>query len=142
MVCDTLGLWLEVVILPASVPERQGAEETFWQLAGHEVSAWLEKVGADGGFEGKDWQARMQERFGWVVEIVKRHDAVEGFEMLPQRWIVERSFGWMNWYRRLSKDYEGQPRLSRAWLLWAMVDKMLRTLHPKPPLYPLRYHSI
>ena len=129
-------------MLPASVPERQGAEEIFWRLFGHPVCGSLEKVWADGGFAGREWQERMQQQFGWEIEIVKRSNDVQGFEVLPKRWVVERSFGWMNWYRRLSKDYEGHSRLSRAWLLWAMTDKMLRTLHPRPPLHPFRYRSI
>lgn len=130
MVCDTLGLWLEVVILPASVPERKGAEETFSRLAGEEISSALEVVWADGGFEGKEWQRSMEERFGFNVEIVKRCDGMSGFEVLPKRWIVERSFGWINNYRRLSKDYEGHCHFSRAWMLWAMINKMLHTLDP------------
>jgi transposase len=142
VVCDTLGLWLEVEVVPASVPERQGAEAAFWRLAGQEVCASLEKVWADGGFQGKQWQEKMQQKFGWNIEIVKRSDDMRGFEVLPKRWIVERSFGWMNWYRRLSKDYEGHTKLSRAWMLWAMTDKMLRTLNPKTPLHPFRYQSI
>lgn len=142
VVCDTLGFWLEVVVLPAKIGERAGAEEAFWRLANREICSSLEKVWADGGFEGQEWQEKMQRQFGWRVEIVKRSDAVQGFEVLPKRWIVERSFGWMNWYRRLSKDYEGHSTLSRAWLLWAMIDKMLRTLHPKPPKHPFRYRSI
>ena len=114
------------------MPERAGAEELFWQLAGQEVCASLEKIWADGGFEGQEWQHKIEPRFGWTIEVVKRCDGMQGFEVLPVRWIIERSFGWMNWYRRLSKDYEGHCHLSRAWLLWAMTDKMLRTLHPKP----------
>lgn len=129
IVCDTLGLWLEVVVLPASVPERAGAEEAFWRLAGQEVCAALEVVWADAGFEGQVWQERIEQKFGFSIEIVKRCDGMAGFEVLPKRWIVERSFGWMNYHRRLSKDYEGHTHLSRAWLLWAMTDKMLRTLH-------------
>jgi len=131
VVCDTLGLWLEVVVLPASVPERAGAEEAFWRLAGQEVCASLELIWADGGFEGKAWQQKIEQKFGFCVEIVKRCDGMAGFEVLPKRWIVERSFGWMNYYRRLSKDYEGHTHMSRAWMLWAMTDKMLGTLHPK-----------
>ena len=147
VVCDTLGLWLEVLVLPARVPERAGAEQLFWRLAGQEISAALEKVWADGGFAGQAWQARMQQQFGWQLEIVTRRDAAsqdaaDGFAVLPQRWIVERSFGWLNHYRRLSKDYEGHCAISRAWLLWALIDKMLRTLHPKPPRHSFRYHSI
>jgi putative transposase len=125
-----LGLWLEVVILPASVPERKGAEETFWRIAGQEICSSLEKIWADGGFEGQEWQQKIEDQFGFEVEIVKRSDEAKGFELLPNRWIVERSFGWMNYYRRLSKDYEGHSHMSRAWLLWAMNDKMLHSLVP------------
>lgn len=130
MVVDTLGYWLEVVVLPASVPERAGAEEVFWQMVGKEMGAKVEEIRADGGFEGEEWQERMYQQFGLEVEVIKRSDEAQGFELLPRRWVVERSFGWMNYYRRLSKDYEGHCHLSRSWLLWAMIDKMLHTLEP------------
>ncbi len=142
VVCDTLGNWLEVLVLPASVPERAGAEKLFWRLKEQEVAESLEKIWADGGFAGKEWQQRMQKQFGFEIEIIKRSDDVEGFEVLPKRWVVERSFGWMNWYRRLSKDYEGHTHLSRAWMLWAMIHKMINSLHPKPKLHPFRYRCI
>ncbi len=142
VVCDTLGNWLEVLVLPANVPERQGAEQLFWRMAGQEVCGSLQKVWADGGFAGKEWQHRMQKQFGFEVEIIKRSDEVQGFEVLPKRWVVERSFGWMNWYRRLSKDYEGHCHLSRACLLWAMIHRMLNSLPPKPKRHPFRYHCI
>lgn len=142
MVCDTLGNWIEVLVLPASVPERAGAEEIFWQMQGQEVCSSLEKIWADGGFAGKDFESRMKKQFGFELEIIKRSDDVKGFEVLPKRWVVERSFGWMNWYRRLSKDYEGHTHMSRAWMLWAMTHKMLNSLDPKPKLHPFRYHSV
>ena len=127
--------------MPAKVPERAGAHELFWHLADQEMAKALQLVWADGGFEGTDWQQLMQKKFGFEIEIVKRSDDVKGFEVLPIRWIVERSFGWMERYRRLSKDFEGHSHLSRAWMLWAMCDKMLHTLHPHPPLHPFRYKS-
>ena len=130
VVVDTLGYWLEVVVLPASVPERAGAEETFWRLVGRQMCASLELMWADGGFAGREWEQKMERQFGFEIEIVKRSDEAEGFEVLPVRWVVERSFGWMNYYRRLSKDYEGHVQLSRAWMLWAMIDKILHTLEP------------
>ena len=139
VVCDTLGNWLEVIVVPASVPERAGAEAVFWRLQGQAVCASLEKVWADGGFAGHEWQERMQKQFGFEIEIIKRSDGVKDFEVLPKRWVVERSFGWMNWYRRLSKDYEGHPFLARAWMLWAMIHKMLGSLHPKPKRHPFCY---
>ena len=131
MVVDSLGYWIEVLVLPASVPERAGAKKLFGEMEGQWMSAHLSTIIADAGFEGEAWQEQMYQQFGLEVEIVKRSDEAEGFELLPQRWIVERSFGWMNYYRRLSKDYEGHVRLSRAWMLWAMIDKILHTLEPE-----------
>ena len=130
MVVDSLGYWIEVLVLPAKVPERAGAEQVFWEMAGQPLCANLSVILADGGFEGEEWQERMYQQFGLEVEVVLRSDEAEGFELLPKRWIVERSFGWMNYYRRLSKDYEGHVRLSRSWMLWAMIDKILHTLEP------------
>ncbi|BCM91561.1 hypothetical protein IAD21_03436 [Abditibacteriota bacterium] len=142
MLVDTLGCFWEVVVLPAKVGERAGATVLFEHLAGQEVALALQKVWADGGFEGKAWQQQMQEHFGFTVEIIKRSDEAQGFELLPKRWVVERSFGWMNWYRRLSKDYEGHPFLARATLLWAMTHKMLQALKPKPKQHPFTYRSL
>ena len=131
VVVDSLGYWIEVVVVPASVPERAGAEALFGKMEGQEMSASLQTILADGGFEGQEWQEKIHQQFGLEVEVIKRSDEAEGFELLPQRWIVERSFGWMNYYRRLSKDYEGHVKLSRSWMLWAMVDKILHTLEPE-----------
>ncbi len=138
---DTVGCLLEVVVLPASVPERAGAQVLFERLHGQFVGELFQKVWADGGFEGQKWQQKMHEQFGWKVEIIKRSDDGKGFEVLPKRWVVERSFGWMNWYRRLSKDYEGHPFLARATLLWAMTHKMLQSLQPKPKQHPFTYRT-
>lgn len=63
----------------------------------------VQKVWADGGFEGQEWQARMKEQFGFEVEIIKRRDEAQGFEILPKRWVIERTFGWMNYYRRFEQ---------------------------------------
>lgn len=137
---------MEVLILPASVQERQGAEELFGHLKGDlwDQRVWekLQLVWADGGFQGSTWTQKIEKECKFRIEIVKRSDDVKGFEVLPRRWIVERSFGWMDRYRRLSKDYEGHSHLSRAWLLWAMCDKMLGELHPSPPLHPFRYRTV
>ncbi len=104
LVCDTLGCVLEIQVVPASVAERAGAEAVFWHLSQQQACEGLEKMWADGGFAGREWQGRMKAQFGFEVEIIKRSDDVKGFEVLPKRWVVERTFGWMNRYRRLSKD--------------------------------------
>ncbi len=114
VVVDTLGYWLEVLVLPASVPERAGAEARFWRIVGQSMCASLDVMWADGGFAGRGWQEKMERQFGFEVEIVKRNDGAEGFEVLPVRWVVERSFGWMNYYRRLSiKQRLRRPHLSQ-----------------------------
>ena len=64
----------------------------------------------------------------WALSIVKRSDAVRGFQVLPKRWIVERTFGWLNRARRLSKDYEQLPATEEAWVYCAMIHLMLRRL--------------
>lgn len=63
---------------------------------------------------------------GWILEIVKRSDDTKGFKVPPRRWVVERTFGWLNRYRRLSKDYEGLTESSQAFIYAAMIRIMLK----------------
>jgi putative transposase len=65
---------------------------------------------------------------GWVLEIVKRSDDVKGFQVLPHRWIVERTFGWLGRNRRLSKDYEGLPESSEAMIYAAVIHLMVKRM--------------
>lgn len=67
---------------------------------------------------------------GWSLEIIKRSPGVQGFERLPKRWVVERTFGWLGRYRRLSKDYEKLPETSEAMIQMAMIHIMVRRLEP------------
>lgn len=117
-------------VVAAKVGERAGAEKLFWQMVGKEMCAKLGEIRADGGFEGEEWQEKMYQQFGLEIEVIKRSDEAVGFELLPKRWVVERSFGCMNYYRRLSKDYEGHCQHSRAWMMWAMINKILHTIEP------------
>ncbi|MYA05433.1 MAG: transposase [Caldilineaceae bacterium SB0664_bin_22] len=66
----------------------------------------------------------------WVLDIVPRPTTAPGFQVLPRRWVVERTFAWLGRYRRLSKDYEGLPETSEAWIRLAMIDRMLHRLGP------------
>ncbi len=87
----------------------------------------LKKIFVDGGyFKGLiEWGKMM---FGYVIEAVKRSDAAKGFQLLPKRWIVERTFGWLNWERRLSKDYEHNPKHAEAFIYVAMINIMAKKL--------------
>jgi putative transposase len=99
---DTLGLIMVLVITAASVQERDGAKDVFTKASGQRR---LEKVWADSAYGGKlvDWTT---EHCPWELEIVRRPKDQKGFEVLPKRWVVERTFGWLNKYRLLSKEYE------------------------------------
>ena len=90
----------------------------------------LKPIWADGGYAGKllDWAKAAG---GWVLEIVKRTDDLAGFVVLPRRWIVERTFAWLNRYRRLSKDYETLPENSETLIRLAMINLMLHRLAPE-----------
>jgi Transposase and inactivated derivatives len=68
--------------------------------------------------------------FGWVLEIIKRSQASQGFVVLPRRWVVERTFAWLGRYRRLSKDYEELTCSSEAMIYISMTQLMLRRLAP------------
>ena len=88
----------------------------------------LKKIWADGAYSGKDLANWCQERDGWKLEVVKRDREAEGFEVLPKRWIVERTFGWLGKSRQLSKDYERKLQTSEALIEVAMIRLMLRRL--------------
>jgi transposase len=75
------------------------------------------------------------EHCGWLVEIIKRSDTATGFVVLPRRWVVERTFGWLTRCRRLSKDYEVETTTSEAWIYAAMVQLMLGRLARNPAVY-------
>jgi Transposase DDE domain len=65
---------------------------------------------------------------GWILEVVKRTDDVKGFKLLPRRWVVERTFGWLGRFRRMSKDYEFHPETSESLIHLAMINIMARRL--------------
>src|SRR5258707_427696 len=90
---------------------------------------FLLKLYADGGYQGAEFQAAAQRTMAQVnVEIVKRSDGVRGFVILPKRWLVERSFAWLNRCRRLAKDWECLSRKALAFLRLASIRLMLRKL--------------
>jgi putative transposase len=123
---DTLGLILGILIVAANVGERSGAEELFHQIKGKYPR--LIKVLADQGFDGEKYVAKVELLFGFIFEIVNKVLGVGGFQVIPKRWIVERTFGWLVWNRRLVKDYEEKTEVSKAFIQVAMIRLMLRQL--------------
>ena len=126
---DLLGLVLRVLVTSASVPERQGAKKVLTRVhqMGDKVKR-LHTVWMDGGYRGEDFMHSVMDMFRWIVEIVLRPLEQKGFVLLPKRWVVERTFGWLNWCRRLSKDYERLPETSETFIYIAMIRIMVRRL--------------
>jgi putative transposase len=121
---DTLGLLLVVVVHSAGIQDRVGARAVLAAL--YRDTTRLVKVFADGGYTGQliDW---CRQRFQWTLEVVKRTE-LHTFKVLPKRWIVERTFSWLNLSRRLSKDYEINPRHSETMVYIAMSHLMVKRL--------------
>lgn len=122
---DTLGLLMTVVVLEASCPERVGGAAVVLEAA-EDATESLQVIWVDQGFSGANFARVMQQLTEAEVEVICRQS--EEFEVLPKRWIVERTFAWWNYYRRLSKDYEVLVEMSEAMIYGAMIHLMLRRL--------------
>jgi len=118
-------LLLKVLVFEADLQDRTVAPWLF--LAVHVLFSRLQLIWADGGYSG-ELVAWVQQFCGWTLEIVKRTDNMLGFQVLPRRWVVERTFGWLNRWRRLSKDYEQLPQTSEAMIYATMSLIMTRRL--------------
>jgi putative transposase len=90
----------------------------------------LRLVWADGGYAGQllEWVRSLRQRNRFKMEIVKRTDDIKGFKVLPRRWVVERTFGWLGRHRRFSKDYEYRPASRETIITIAMIGLMIRRL--------------
>ena len=123
---DTMGLLLCVKVHSAKSSDHAGLNllglcfATAWQC--------LQIIWTDSTFGGKAFIAWVKQTFGWTLEVVKRPADQQGFQVLPKRWVVERTFSWFGRYRRLSKDYEYLPTTSEMMLYAAMVNLMVRRL--------------
>lgn len=133
LVVDTLGLVLIVVVTAASTQDRDGARQVLQALFDRtkksKYSRWcrLKLLWADGGYRGEliDW---VKSALGWVLAIVDKPPGQVGFQVLPKRWIVERTFAWLTRNRRLSKDYERLPATSEAFIYVAAIRLMTKRL--------------
>jgi transposase len=122
---DSNGWLLAVLVTAASVQDRDGGHRLVALL--RERFSTITLVWADGGYAGRlvAWAAAV---LAVTVTVVKRSDNLHGFVVLPRRWVVERSFGWLNRHRRLVRDYERLPEHHEAMVLWATTMIMTRQL--------------
>ena len=129
IVVDTLGLPLAVAVHPADIQDRDGARLVLARLLGRFPR--LQLIWADGAYGGKlvEWVRTVG---GWTLELVRRPAQQHTFQVLPRRWVVERTFGWLNLQRRLSKDYEALCETTETWIYIAMTGLTLRRLARLP----------
>ena len=123
---DTMGLVLDVVITPASVQDRQGARPLLWNT--RRACPKVRLVWADAGYTSKTGKlATWAGTLKMTLQIIARRNP-HAFEVLPRRWVVERTFAWISKHRRTARDYEHLPASHEAMVLWAMTALMTRRL--------------
>ena len=127
LLVDTEGLVVRVVVLPADIQDRDGAQDVCHVAA--PICPRLAQIWADSAYAGflVEW---MRDQYGWHLEIVSKPPDQVGFAVQPRRWVVERAFAWLTTFRRLSKDYEELPESSEAWVYAASIHLMLKRLAP------------
>jgi len=136
VVVDTLGLILIVLVHSAGVPDGTGGKQVLQRLferikgVSYNRHCRLSTIWADGAYEAiVGWVKLM---LGWTLEIVRRPSDAQGWMVLPKRWIVERTFGWLGRYRRLSRDFEHTVQSSEAMVYIASIRRMLKLVHTCP----------
>ena len=125
IVVDTQGRIIGATVHEANIQDRDGAKLVLPDLSGGYPR--LKLIWADGGYAGKlvPW---VKQTLGYELEIVKRPKDAQGFKLLPRRWVVERTFGWFNRLRRLSKDFEYLLLISENVMYIAMISILLNRL--------------
>lgn len=123
---DTEGNLVHALIHIADIQDRDGAPEVFKAIR-HRFP-WLRHVFADGGYAGDKLRAALGKTGTWRMEIIKRSDVARGFEVLPRRWVVERTFAWLNRNWRLARGFEKSIGSATAWLFIAYVQCFTRRI--------------
>ena len=126
---DVTGLLLAAVITPASVQDRDAARPLLWNL--RRGCTRVRLAWADAGYQARTlaaWAAALH----ITLQVVRKPDDLHTFQVLPRRWVVERTFAWISKHRRTVRDYERLPASHEAMILWAMTDLMTRRLARHP----------
>jgi putative transposase len=126
LLVDTMGLILLALVLPANIQDRDGAKQLLGAFFRQSPRRRVKHIWADGGYAGAlvNWARQL---WRCSVEIVKRSE-LHTFRVLPRRWVVERTFGWLGRYRRLNRDYERQAQTGETMVYLAMIRLMLARL--------------
>ena len=139
IITETFGFLVGFVIHSAGIQDRDGAVHVLNSI--RRTHPWLRHIFADGGYAGPKLRGKLEKIGCWTMEIVKRSDKVKGFEVIPRRWVVERTFAWLGTLtafankrlpgsrcRRLAKDWEKSIRSAESWLLIAHIKLVTRRI--------------
>jgi len=126
IVTDTDGNMVGLQVHPADIQDRDGAVDLLASI--RSLHPWLRHLFADGGYAGDKLRDAMAGLGQWTFEIIKRSDTAQGFELLPRRWVVERTFAWLGRCRRLAKDFEATIQSAVAWIFIAHIRRLTRRL--------------
>jgi transposase len=123
---DTCGFMIGILVHTADIQDRDGAVPLLASI--RKSHPWLRHVFADGGYAGEKLKAGLAKIGTWTLQIVKRSDTAKGFQLLPRRWVVERTFAWLGRDRRLAKDFEATIKSAQAWALVASIRLLTRRI--------------
>ena len=126
IVVDTLGLMVGLMVHSAEIQDRDGAPAVLKTIL--KRWPWLRHIFADGGYAGPKLRVHCKKIAAFTLQIVKRTDKAKGFEVLPRRWVVERTFAWLGRCRRLAKDWEKSVGSAEAWITIAHIRVLTRRL--------------
>jgi len=126
IVTDTGGLLVASMVHAADIQDRDGAPPLLASI--RSAFPWLRHVFADGAYAGDKLRDALADLGRWTLQIVKRSDAAKGFELLPRRWVVERTFAWACINRRLAKDIERFAATAKTLFQIAMIKLMSRRI--------------
>lgn len=126
IITDTCGNLIACEVHTANIQDRDGAPSVFTKL--RREAPKLRHMFADGGYAGPKLRGALVNLGRWTLQIVKRSDTAKGFEVLPRRWVVERTFAWLGRCRRLAKDWEKSIESAEAWVLIAHIRRLTRLL--------------
>jgi putative transposase len=126
IVTDTCGFLIFILVHAADIQDRDGAVDVLKAIRTR--FPWLRHLFADGGYAGDKLRGALRGHGDWSLEIIKRSDTAKGFELLPRRWVVERTFAWLGRCRRLAKDWERSIESSTAWATIASIRMLTRRI--------------
>jgi transposase len=126
IVTDTAGHLVGLHVHPADIQDRDGAVPLLASI--RSLYPWLRHIFADTAYTGDKLAHALAGIGRWTLEIIRRSDTAKGFEVLPRRWVVERTFAWLGRCRRLAKDFEATIESALAWILVSHVRRLTRML--------------